>query len=233
MPPVQGEPEAPQEGPSLPPTRVNPPRRRDRDACGKPLLPRYSSTHLPRQALLRTSRAPPGRQPTHPTADSSKPRPRALNFSPPPFCPCCPWRPERPGSPWHCGWPRCWGPRPAGSPAHSARTRGPASHHNRLPPRVRRYPWLCCCPPLLPPPGQTLSEGRDSSPARSSPSPPVAAIPASAAEAAAALLASSSCRCLCSSMETRRACRDRDRQGADRWRPGPAWHLPPRPGWGS
>lgn len=50
------------------------------------------------------------------------------------------------------------------------------------------------------------------------PSPPVAAIPASAAEAAAALLASSSCRCLCSSMETRRACGHRDRQAAERGR---------------
>uniref|UniRef100_A0A663DNI6 Uncharacterized protein n=1 Tax=Aquila chrysaetos chrysaetos TaxID=223781 RepID=A0A663DNI6_AQUCH len=117
-----------------------------------------------------------------------------------------------------------WGPRLAGSPTRSAKTRGPASRRNRLPP-VRRYPWLCCCPLLLPPPGQTLS----GSPARehpacpcllyslpsSLPSPPVAAIPASAAEAAAALLASSSCRCLCSSMETRRACGYGDRQGAE------------------
>lgn len=70
------------------------------------------------------------------------------------------------------------------------------------------------------------------SPRSSSPSPPVAAIPASAAEAAAALLASSSCRCLCSSMETRRACRDggraalsgehpRTEQHSTRCRPAP------------
>uniref|UniRef100_A0A8C9MWA3 Uncharacterized protein n=1 Tax=Serinus canaria TaxID=9135 RepID=A0A8C9MWA3_SERCA len=40
----------------------------------------------------------------------------------------------RPGSPWRCGWPRCWDPRPAGSPGRSAGTRGPASRRSRPPP---------------------------------------------------------------------------------------------------
>uniref|UniRef100_A0A8D2IMD1 Uncharacterized protein n=1 Tax=Varanus komodoensis TaxID=61221 RepID=A0A8D2IMD1_VARKO len=52
----------------------------------------------------------------------------------PPSCPCSPWRPARPESPWRCGWPRCWGRRPAGFPARSEGTRGPASHRNHLPP---------------------------------------------------------------------------------------------------
>uniref|UniRef100_A0A672UN52 Uncharacterized protein n=1 Tax=Strigops habroptila TaxID=2489341 RepID=A0A672UN52_STRHB len=89
------------------------------------------------------------------------PPPRALTSSLPPSCPCSPWRPARPASPWRCGWPRCWGPRLAGSPAHSAGTQGPASRRSHPPPWVRRCPWLCCCPLLLPPPGQTLAEERD------------------------------------------------------------------------
>uniref|UniRef100_A0A669QI80 Uncharacterized protein n=1 Tax=Phasianus colchicus TaxID=9054 RepID=A0A669QI80_PHACC len=185
--------------------------------------------------------------------------PPPLTSCPPPSCPCPPWRPAKPASPWRCGWPHCWGRRPAGSPAHSAGTRGPASHRSHPPPAGRQCPWLCCCPPQLPPPVRTLQESpklaicsssvmllRSGSPARpnscwvmvifsrasSSPSPPEAAIPASAAEAAAALLASSSCRCLCSSMETRRACRDGDRAVLSGENPGigRAGHtLPPRP----
>uniref|UniRef100_A0A674GAZ2 Uncharacterized protein n=1 Tax=Taeniopygia guttata TaxID=59729 RepID=A0A674GAZ2_TAEGU len=42
--------------------------------------------------------------------------------------------PARPASPWRCGWPRCWGPRRAGSPGRSAGTRGPASRRSRPPP---------------------------------------------------------------------------------------------------
>uniref|UniRef100_A0A8C3PHB3 Uncharacterized protein n=1 Tax=Calidris pygmaea TaxID=425635 RepID=A0A8C3PHB3_9CHAR len=175
-------------------------------------------------------------------------QPGPLISSPPPFCPCSPWRPARPASPWRCGWPRCWGPPPAGSPARSAGTRGPASRRSRLPPEGRGRgvggrgcgcPWRCCCPPLPPPPGQTLS-GESVivifSRASSLPSPPVAAIPASAAEAAAALLASSSCRCLCSSMETRRPARGPrwgPRRTRSRWRRGPTWPPLPRPGSGS
>uniref|UniRef100_A0A8B9J009 Uncharacterized protein n=1 Tax=Amazona collaria TaxID=241587 RepID=A0A8B9J009_9PSIT len=98
-----------------------------------------------------------------PFGDSPPPAqgtPRPLTSSRPPSCPCSPWRPARPASPWRCGWPRCWGPRPAGSPARSAGTRGPASRRSHPPPRVRRCPWLCCCPLLLPLPGQTLSKER-------------------------------------------------------------------------
>uniref|UniRef100_A0A8B9M855 Uncharacterized protein n=1 Tax=Accipiter nisus TaxID=211598 RepID=A0A8B9M855_9AVES len=131
-----------------------------------------------------------------------------LISSPPPFCPCSPWRPARPGSPWHCGWPRCWGPHLAGSPTRSAKTRGPASHRNHLPPAI-------CSSSVMLLRSVIVIFSRASSESASLPSPPVAAIPASAAEAAAALLASSSCRCLCSSMETRRACGDGNRQGAE------------------
>uniref|UniRef100_A0A8B9PUB3 Uncharacterized protein n=1 Tax=Apteryx owenii TaxID=8824 RepID=A0A8B9PUB3_APTOW len=167
---------------------------------------------------------------THPLA---RPSPSAVISSPPPFCPCSPWRPARPGSPWRCGWPRCWGPRRAGSPARSAGTRGPASRRSRLPPAGR---WTGvenrlvhgsgCASPLS-------GTGQVHSLSSSLPSPPVAAIPASAAEAAAALLASSSCRCLCSSMETLPGPRLDPHQTQSRWPRGPAWHHPPQPKWGS
>uniref|UniRef100_A0A8C3GF62 Uncharacterized protein n=1 Tax=Cairina moschata TaxID=8855 RepID=A0A8C3GF62_CAIMO len=61
-----------------------------------------------------------------------------VTSGPPPSSPCRPWRPARPASPWRCGSPRCWGPRPAGSPGRSAGTRGPASRRSRPPPAGRR-----------------------------------------------------------------------------------------------
>uniref|UniRef100_A0A7M4EN04 Uncharacterized protein n=1 Tax=Crocodylus porosus TaxID=8502 RepID=A0A7M4EN04_CROPO len=172
----------------------------------------------------------------------------AVTSSPPLFCPCSPLRPERPGSPWHCGWPRCWGQHRAGSPAHSEGTQGPASRRNQP------KPWLagkCCSFETGSQLGGAICSSsvmllRSGSPARpnsccvmvifsrasSLPSPPAAVIPASAADAAAALRASSSCRCLCSSMDTRRPAPDRHwdpLQTQNHWRPGPAWHLPPQP----
>uniref|UniRef100_A0A8D0FPL2 Uncharacterized protein n=1 Tax=Strix occidentalis caurina TaxID=311401 RepID=A0A8D0FPL2_STROC len=201
------------------------------------------------------------------TPGPAAPPPRALISSRPPSCPCSPWRPARPASPWRCGWPRCWGPRPAGSPARSAGTRGPASRRSRLPPagreeeeagrgwgspsssRRERGPLpagpnptlaaICSSSVMLlrsGSPGMSCLSLPASFPAQSLPSPPAAAIPASAAEAAAALLASSSCRCLCSSMETRRPAPGLcwgPRQTRSRWRRGPTWPLPPRPGSGS
>uniref|UniRef100_A0A8B9BVQ6 Uncharacterized protein n=1 Tax=Anser brachyrhynchus TaxID=132585 RepID=A0A8B9BVQ6_9AVES len=75
----------------------------------------------------------------------------AVTSGPPPSSPCRPWRPARPASPWRCGWPRCWGPRPAGSPGRSAGTRGPASRRSRPPPagggraaRGGRHPRAIC-----------------------------------------------------------------------------------------
>uniref|UniRef100_A0A3B3SRB1 Uncharacterized protein n=1 Tax=Paramormyrops kingsleyae TaxID=1676925 RepID=A0A3B3SRB1_9TELE len=65
-----------------------------------------------------------------------------LTLCPPKCHLCCPFLTNpvaslpsaRPGTPWHCGWPRCWGPHPADSPTRSEGTRGPASHHSHPPP---------------------------------------------------------------------------------------------------
>uniref|UniRef100_A0A8C3FQ90 Uncharacterized protein n=1 Tax=Chrysemys picta bellii TaxID=8478 RepID=A0A8C3FQ90_CHRPI len=122
--------------------------------------------------------------------------PSAITSSPLPFCPCSPWRPARPRNPWRCGWPRCWGRRQAGFQARSVGTLDPASRP------------ICSSSVML------LRSGRPALPNscwvivifNKASSESMAVIPASAAEAAAALLASSSCRCLCSSMDTRSAC---------------------------
>uniref|UniRef100_A0A8C4YL78 Uncharacterized protein n=1 Tax=Gopherus evgoodei TaxID=1825980 RepID=A0A8C4YL78_9SAUR len=123
--------------------------------------------------------------------------PSAITSSPLPFCLCSPWTPARPRNPWRCGWPRCWGRRQAGFQARSVGTPDPASHP------------ICSSSVML------LRSGKPALPNscwvivifNKASSESMAVIPASAAEAAAALLASSSCRCLCSSMDTRSACR--------------------------
>jgi len=64
-----------------------------------------------------------------------------ISFSPPPCRPSCHpsgFQSGRPGSPWRCGWPRCWGPRPGGSPRRSGGTPGPASRHSHRPPEHKR-----------------------------------------------------------------------------------------------
>uniref|UniRef100_A0A8C3SMU6 Uncharacterized protein n=1 Tax=Chelydra serpentina TaxID=8475 RepID=A0A8C3SMU6_CHESE len=152
--------------------------------------------------------------------------PSAITFSPLLFCPCSPWRPARPRNPWRCGWPRCWGRRQAGFQARSVGTPDPASRHNHLLPAhpcreshsplpieedmlgSNTPPSICSSSVML------LRSGRPALPNscwvivifNKASSESTAVIPASAADAAAALLASSSCRCLCSSMDTRSAC---------------------------
>uniref|UniRef100_A0A670JMI9 Uncharacterized protein n=1 Tax=Podarcis muralis TaxID=64176 RepID=A0A670JMI9_PODMU len=54
-----------------------------------------------------------------------------------------PTRPARPGSPWRCEWPRCWGRLPAGSPGRSAGTRGLASHRSRPLPGNKTCTAIC------------------------------------------------------------------------------------------
>uniref|UniRef100_A0A3Q2W1E4 Uncharacterized protein n=1 Tax=Haplochromis burtoni TaxID=8153 RepID=A0A3Q2W1E4_HAPBU len=109
-----------------------------------------------------------------------------------PFCRLACFPSGRPGNPWRCGWPRCWGRHPAGSPRRSEGTLGLASRHSHLPPVQLRYSiyytQLLYGSLILPSPS-ALGVGT----------------PASAAEAAAALRASSSCLCRCSSIDTRRA----------------------------
>lgn len=110
-------------------------------------------------------------------------------------------------------WQQPTRPQPEPCPAFGAEA---ASH--MAPQRLPSCAGLCHNQRPLPkalgqPHGPHTS--RPPQPSRS-PSPPVAAIPASAAEAAAALLASSSCRCLCSSMETRSACGHGAGPGAER-----------------
>lgn len=56
-----------------------------------------------------------------------------------PFCRLACFPSGRPGSPWRCGWPRCWGRHPAGSPRRSEGTLGLASRHSHLPPVQLRY----------------------------------------------------------------------------------------------
>lgn len=56
-----------------------------------------------------------------------------------PFCRLACFPSGRPGSPWRCGWPRCWGRHPAGSPRRSEGTLGLASRHSHLLPVQLRY----------------------------------------------------------------------------------------------
>uniref|UniRef100_F6VCY1 Uncharacterized protein n=1 Tax=Callithrix jacchus TaxID=9483 RepID=F6VCY1_CALJA len=185
------------------------------------------------------------------------PFPSSLTSCLPLSCPSCrPWWPGRPGSPLHFEWLHCWDPHLGGSLEHSEGTRGPASHRNHPPPLspwlAQMCPWLSWHQCLLIPPDQTLRKrgqsghlhGISNLPVRPnscwlmvifsripplSPSVPVVAIPASAAEAAAARRASSSCRCRCSSIDTRRAWPARDPhwdllQIQSHWHRDPAWH---------
>lgn len=46
------------------------------------------------------------------------------------FSPLVCYHSERPGSPWHCGWPHCWGQHQVDSPGHFGGILGPALHHN-------------------------------------------------------------------------------------------------------
>uniref|UniRef100_A0A8C6IZF7 Uncharacterized protein n=1 Tax=Melopsittacus undulatus TaxID=13146 RepID=A0A8C6IZF7_MELUD len=175
------------------------------------------------------------------------PPPPGLTSSRPPSCPCSPWRPARPASPWRCGWPRCWGPRRAGSPARSAGTRGPASRHSHPPPRC---PWLCCCPLLLPPPGQTLFEResgaicsssvmllRSGSPARKASSESAQPNSCSGSSNGAAPLGPASAHSRPPHPHRSPAPAPGLHWGPPQtrshWRRGPAWHHPLQPGWGS
>uniref|UniRef100_A0A3Q4HES6 Secreted protein n=1 Tax=Neolamprologus brichardi TaxID=32507 RepID=A0A3Q4HES6_NEOBR len=104
--------------------------------------------------------------------------------------------------PWRCGWPRCWGRHPAGSPRRSEGTLGLASRHSHLPPVQLRYSIYytqLLYGSLILPLKLKMHCQCDS------PSALGVGTPASAAEAAAALRASSSCLCRCSSIDTRRA----------------------------
>nr|AAC05749.1 putative peroxisome microbody protein 175.1 [Homo sapiens] len=190
------------------------------------------------------------------------PFPSSLTSCLPPSCPSChPWWPGRPGSPQRFKWLHCWDPHLGGSPGHSEGTQDPASRRNHPPPWLAgKCPWLSWHQCLLIPPGQTLLlQGhlhdisnplflRSGSPVwpnscwlmvifsrtSSEPSVPVVAILASAAEAAAARLGSSSCRCCCSSIETRGPRPAEDQhwdllQIQSHWHRDPAWHPLPQP----
>uniref|UniRef100_A0A8C8SY62 Uncharacterized protein n=1 Tax=Pelusios castaneus TaxID=367368 RepID=A0A8C8SY62_9SAUR len=168
--------------------------------------------------------------PNHLSAGGRPVYPSAIISSPLPFCLCSPWRPERPRSPWHC------------FQVHSVETLDPASRHNHLLPAPhvdRIIPhsismcWdltgrqaICSSSVML------LRSGSPALPNscwvivifNKASSESMVAMPASAAEAAAALLASSSCRCLCSSMDTRSAWGEKN-WGADNGVNSQQWHI--------
>uniref|UniRef100_A0A3Q3ADE6 Uncharacterized protein n=1 Tax=Kryptolebias marmoratus TaxID=37003 RepID=A0A3Q3ADE6_KRYMA len=102
------------------------------------------------------------------------------------------------GSPWRCGWPRCWDRRQAGSPERSEGTLGLASHRSHLPPFFKHQDEIGLNQVFVLRVINILYSFE-------LPSAVGVGMPASAAEAAAARRASSSCLCRCSSIETRKA----------------------------
>uniref|UniRef100_A0A493T7R1 Uncharacterized protein n=1 Tax=Anas platyrhynchos platyrhynchos TaxID=8840 RepID=A0A493T7R1_ANAPP len=183
-----------------------------------------------------------------------------VTSGPPPSSPCRPWRPARPASPWRCGSPRCWGPRPGGSPGRSAGTRGPASRRSRPPP-AGRCPWPRRRPPPPPRPARTLrDEGaicsssvmllRSGSPARPNSCWVMVIFSRASSESAhtkprlttqhqtprcrlSPARRSACSRCGPISPEPAPGRHSGPRQTRSHWRRGPAWRLPPRPGSGS
>uniref|UniRef100_A0A8C5DJH1 Uncharacterized protein n=1 Tax=Gouania willdenowi TaxID=441366 RepID=A0A8C5DJH1_GOUWI len=143
---------------------------------------------------------------------------RLISFSLRLFCrlPCFLF--GRPGSPWHCGWPRCLDPHREGSPGHSGGNLGLASHQT--------------------PPNQPFNITHDSPSPNlllsflHRPSAPGVVTPASTAEAAVTLRASSSCRCRCSSIDTPALDQHWDQhQTQSHWHQVPSWSLLLRPEW--
>uniref|UniRef100_A0A3Q0R2A9 Uncharacterized protein n=1 Tax=Amphilophus citrinellus TaxID=61819 RepID=A0A3Q0R2A9_AMPCI len=136
-----------------------------------------------------------------------------------PFCHLACFPSGRPGSPWHCGWPRCWGRHRAGSPRRSEGTLGLASHHSHLPPSNPNILYI-----------HLISENSYFS-ILQLPSALGVGTPASAAEAAAALRASSSCLCRCSSIDTPLDQHWDPHQTQSRLHRDPSWSLLHQPGW--